>query len=63
MFILVGEEKVTEVQRKRHYGLDVSLKGRVRKLTKMGDGSDDGMDAHSPRKFLENLLIPVTKCI
>ncbi|KAK1609385.1 hypothetical protein QYE76_033058 [Lolium multiflorum] len=43
-----GEEKVTEVQRKRHYGLDVSLKGRVRKLTKMGDGSDDGMDAHSP---------------
>ncbi|KAM3213142.1 hypothetical protein ACQJBY_065881 [Aegilops geniculata] len=42
-----GEEKVTEVQRKRHYGPDVSLKGRVRKLAKMED-SDDEMDPHSP---------------
>lgn len=54
IFILVGEEKVTEVQRKRHYGPDQSLKGRVKKPAKMEDGSDDGMDVHSPRKFLEN---------
>lgn len=45
---LQDEEKVTEVQRKRHYGPDVSSKGRVRKLAKMEDVSDDGMDGHSP---------------
>ncbi|KAF0899526.1 hypothetical protein E2562_020008 [Oryza meyeriana var. granulata] len=39
-----GEEKVAEVQRKRHYGPDVSFKGRVRKLAKMEDLSDDGSD-------------------
>jgi hypothetical protein len=43
-----GEEKVTEVQRKRHYGPNIFLKGRVRKLLKMEDGSDDGMNVHSP---------------
>jgi hypothetical protein len=60
MYILVGEEKVPEVHRKRHYGPNISLKGRVRKLSKMEDGSDDAMDVNSPCKFLENLFIAVT---
>uniref|UniRef100_A0A0D9X5G9 PHD-type domain-containing protein n=1 Tax=Leersia perrieri TaxID=77586 RepID=A0A0D9X5G9_9ORYZ len=42
-----GEEKVAEVQRKRHYGPDVSFKGRARKLAKMEDISDDGSDEYS----------------
>lgn len=63
MYILVGEEKVAEVQRKRHYGPDVSFKGQVKKLAKMEDVSDDGSDEYSPRKFLENLLIVVAKCM
>ncbi|XP_015695528.2 protein FORGETTER 1-like [Oryza brachyantha] len=42
-----GEEKIAEAQRKRHYGPDVSFKGRVRKLAKMEDLSDDGSDEYS----------------
>ncbi|CAL5014965.1 unnamed protein product [Urochloa decumbens] len=43
-----GEEKVTEIQRKRHSELDVSFKGRVRKVAKMVDVSDDDTDDYSP---------------
>jgi hypothetical protein len=49
---LLGEEKVTEIQRKRHSALDVSFKGRVRKVAKMVDVSDDDTDDYSPCKFL-----------
>ncbi|OEL13043.1 Protein strawberry notch-like protein 1, partial [Dichanthelium oligosanthes] len=40
--VVIDEEKVMEFQRKRHYGPDLSLKGRVSKLGKMEDVSDDG---------------------
>ncbi|XP_039816573.1 protein FORGETTER 1-like isoform X4 [Panicum virgatum] len=40
------EEKVMEFQRKRHYGPDMSLKGRVSKLGKLEDVSDNGSDEH-----------------
>ncbi|TVU15826.1 hypothetical protein EJB05_39365 [Eragrostis curvula] len=43
-----GEDKVTEIQRKRHSALDVSFKGRVRKVAKMVDVSDDDTDDYSP---------------
>ncbi|RLM74220.1 protein strawberry notch-like [Panicum miliaceum] len=43
-----GEEKVTEIQRKRHSALDVSFKGRVRKVAKIVDVSDDDTDDYSP---------------
>ncbi|XP_066343791.1 protein FORGETTER 1-like isoform X1 [Miscanthus floridulus] len=43
-----GEEKVTEIQRKRHSALDVSFKGRVRKVAKVVDVSDDDTDDYSP---------------
>jgi len=43
-----GEEEVTEIQRKRHSALDVSFKGRVRKVAKMVDVSDDDTDDYSP---------------
>ncbi|CAL5069870.1 unnamed protein product [Urochloa decumbens] len=43
-----GEEKVTEIQRKRHSEMDVSFKGRVRKVAKMVDVSDDDTDDYSP---------------
>ncbi|XP_062226679.1 protein FORGETTER 1-like isoform X2 [Phragmites australis] len=43
-----GEEKVTEIQRKRHSALDISFKGRVRKVAKMEDVSDDDTDDYSP---------------
>ncbi|RCV35324.1 hypothetical protein SETIT_7G231900v2 [Setaria italica] len=43
-----GEEKVTEIQRKRHSALDVSFKGRIRKVAKMVDVSDDDTDDYSP---------------
>uniref|UniRef100_A0A0D3GXJ6 PHD-type domain-containing protein n=1 Tax=Oryza barthii TaxID=65489 RepID=A0A0D3GXJ6_9ORYZ len=46
-FQQVGDEKVAEVQRKRHYGPDVCFKGRARKLAKMEDESDDGTDEYS----------------
>ncbi|RLN03180.1 hypothetical protein C2845_PM13G05560 [Panicum miliaceum] len=42
------EEKVMEFQRKRHYGPDVSLKGRVSKLGKLEDVSDDASDECPP---------------
>ncbi|KAF2918628.1 protein FORGETTER 1 isoform X4 [Oryza sativa Japonica Group] len=42
-----GDEKVAEVQRKRHYGPDVCFKGQARKLAKMEDESDDGTDEYS----------------
>ncbi|CAO2168418.1 unnamed protein product [Urochloa humidicola] len=42
------EEKVMEFQRKRHYGPDVSLKGRVSKLGKVEDASDDGSGDYPP---------------
>ncbi|CAL5011046.1 unnamed protein product [Urochloa decumbens] len=42
------EEKVMEFQRKRHYGPDVSLKGRVSKLGKVEDVSDDGSGEYPP---------------
>jgi len=35
-----------EFQRKRHYGPDMSLKGRVSKLGKLEDVSDNGSDEH-----------------
>ncbi|CAN6236195.1 unnamed protein product [Urochloa humidicola] len=41
-------EEVTEIQRKRHSALDVSFKGRVRKVAKMVDVSDDDTDDYSP---------------
>ncbi|AQK46021.1 RING/FYVE/PHD zinc finger superfamily protein [Zea mays] len=41
-----GEETVTEIQRKR--ALDVSFKGRVRKVAKVVDVSDDDTDDYSP---------------
>uniref|UniRef100_R7W7P3 Uncharacterized protein n=1 Tax=Aegilops tauschii TaxID=37682 RepID=R7W7P3_AEGTA len=43
-----GEEKVTEIQRKRHSAQDVSFKGRVRKVAKMEDVSDDDSGDYSP---------------
>nr|CAB3485712.1 unnamed protein product [Digitaria exilis] len=43
-----GEEKVTEIQRKRHSAPDISFKGRVRKVAKMVDVSDDDTDDYSP---------------
>ncbi|KAI5011295.1 hypothetical protein ZWY2020_013432 [Hordeum vulgare] len=43
-----GEEKVTEIQRKRHSAPDVSFKGRVRKVAKMEEVSDDDSDDYSP---------------
>ncbi|KAG2568646.1 hypothetical protein PVAP13_7NG407100 [Panicum virgatum] len=43
-----GEEKVTEIQRKRHSAPDVSFKGRVRKIAKVVDVSDDDTDDYSP---------------
>ncbi|KAL6843730.1 hypothetical protein ACP4OV_026301 [Aristida adscensionis] len=43
-----AEEKVAEIQRKRHSALDVSFKGRVRKVAKMQDVSDDDTDDYSP---------------
>nr|BAD02983.1 putative sno protein [Oryza sativa Japonica Group] len=46
-FQQVGDEKVAEVQRKRHYGPDVCFKGQARKLAKMEDESDDGTDEYS----------------
>ena len=46
-----------EFQRKRHYGPDVSLKGRVSKLGKLEDVSDNGSDEHPARKFLTKLSI------
>ncbi|WVZ87057.1 LOW QUALITY PROTEIN: hypothetical protein U9M48_033752 [Paspalum notatum var. saurae] len=45
---IAREEKVTEIQRKRHSALDVSFKGRVRKVAKMVDVSDDDTDDYSP---------------
>jgi hypothetical protein len=55
-YAVADEEKVMEVQRKRHYGPNVSLKGRVSKLGKLDDVSDDGSDGHPPRKFLDNVV-------
>nr|CAB3488213.1 unnamed protein product [Digitaria exilis] len=43
-----GEEKVTEIQRKRHSAPYISFKGRVRKVAKMVDVSDDDTDDYSP---------------
>ncbi|XP_020401317.1 protein FORGETTER 1 isoform X1 [Zea mays] len=43
-----GEEKVQEFQHKRHYGSDMSLKGRVSKLGKKEDVSEDGGDEYPP---------------
>jgi hypothetical protein len=45
-----------EFQRKRHYGPDVSLKGRVSKLGKLEDVSDAGSDEYPPRKFLDKVV-------
>lgn len=41
-----------EFQRKRHCGSDGPLKGRVSKLGKLEDVSDNGSDDCPPRKFL-----------
>ncbi|CAM0902689.1 unnamed protein product [Alopecurus aequalis] len=41
-------EEVTEIQRKRHSAPDISFKGRVRKVAKMEDVSDDDSDDYSP---------------
>ncbi|KAG8066204.1 hypothetical protein GUJ93_ZPchr0004g38165 [Zizania palustris] len=43
-----GEEKVAEIQRKRHSTSDVSFKGRVRKVAKVVEVSDDDSDDYSP---------------
>ncbi|KAL5214680.1 hypothetical protein ABZP36_003832 [Zizania latifolia] len=43
-----GEEKVTEIQRKRHSTSDVSFKGRVRKVAKVVEVSDDDSEDYSP---------------
>ncbi|XP_052151662.1 protein FORGETTER 1-like [Oryza glaberrima] len=43
-----GEEKVTEIHRKRHSAPDVSFKGRVRKVAKLVEVSDDDSDDYSP---------------
>ena len=45
-----------EFQRKRHYGPDMSLKGRVSKLGKLEDVSDDGVEEYPPRKFLDKVV-------
>jgi len=57
---LLGEEEVTEIQRKRHSALDVSFKGRVRKVAKMVDVSDDDTDDYSPCKFPGNDMVIVS---
>ncbi|KAG8043407.1 hypothetical protein GUJ93_ZPchr0458g22878, partial [Zizania palustris] len=43
-----GEEKVTEIQHKRHSAPDVSFKGRVRKVARLVEVSDDDSDDYSP---------------
>ena len=50
---------VTEIQRKRHSALDVSFKGRVRKVAKMEDVSDNDTDDYSPCKFIPQAMAPV----
>jgi hypothetical protein len=55
-----GEEKVTEIHRKRHSAPDVSFKGRVRKVAKLVEVSDDDSDDYSPCKFVGNYLIFVS---
>ncbi|KAF0930629.1 hypothetical protein E2562_033825 [Oryza meyeriana var. granulata] len=55
-----GEEKVTEINRKRHSAPDVSFKGRVRKVAKVVEVSDDDSDDYSPCKFIGNYLILVS---
>lgn len=60
VYIFLGEEKVTEIHRKRHSAPDVSFKGRVRKVAKLVEVSDDDSDDYSPCKFVGNYLIFVS---
>jgi hypothetical protein len=55
-YAVAGEEKVQEFQHKRHYGSDMSLKGRVSKLGKKEDVSEDGGDEYPPRKFSDKVV-------
>lgn len=60
VYTLLGEEKVTEIQRKRHSAPYISFKGRVRKVAKMVDVSDDDTDDYSPCKFPGNYVVSVS---